>query len=110
MHLHVADPDSAVRFYRDALGFDLMMRYGLSAAFLSAGGYHHHIGINTWNGIGAPQPPEGALGLRYYSLQLPDESSLEALRLHLEQSQIPYEQNGRGIWLQDPSADRILIG
>lgn len=110
MHLHVADLAAAVGFYRDTLGFDLMMRYGPSAAFLSAGGYHHHIGINTWNGTGAPQPPEGALGLRYYSLQLPAESSLDALRLHLEETQIPYEKNGRGIWLQDPSANRILVG
>src|SRR5574341_1976790 len=60
IHLHVADLATAEAFYRDVLGFDLMVRYGSSASFLSAGGYHHHIGVNTWAGAGAPPPPPDA--------------------------------------------------
>jgi catechol 2,3-dioxygenase len=109
IHLHVADLESAIRFYRDALGFDLLMRYGPSAAFLSAGGYHHHIGINTWNGTGAPQPPPDSIGLRHFNLHLPDTASLGALQDHLEQSGISLEKSGSGIWLHDPSSNRILL-
>lgn len=110
VHLHVADLEAAIDFYREALGLDLIMRYGPSAAFLSAGGYHHHVGINTWNGEGAPKPPENATGLRYYSLHLPDEAALASLRRNLDHNGIPYQNNGVGIWLQDPSANRILVG
>jgi len=109
IHLHVADLDPAIRFYRDILGLELMMRYGPSAAFLSTGGYHHHIGINTWNGIGAPQPPKEATGLRYYSLHLPNKASLEMLVQHLIQNGVAYKMKPRGIWLEDPSANRILV-
>ena len=63
MHLHVAHLDAAEAFYRDVLGFDLILRYGPSASFLAAGGYHHHIGLNTWAGIGAPSPPPHSTGL-----------------------------------------------
>ena len=64
VHLHVSHLDAAERFYVGVLGFDLMQRYGPSALFVSAGGYHHHIGLNTWAGVGAPPPPAGAIGLR----------------------------------------------
>ena len=62
VHLHVSRLDDAERFYVDVLGFELMQRYGPSALFVSAGGYHHHIGLNTWAGVGAPPPPPGAIG------------------------------------------------
>src|ERR1700680_580003 len=62
VHLTVSDLDRALVFYRDALDFELTTRYGPHAAFLSAGGYHHHIGLNTWAGRGAPQPPHGTTG------------------------------------------------
>lgn len=74
MHLHVADLASARRFYVDALGFDLMLRSGPSALFVSAGGYHHHIGLNTWAGEGAPAPPPGSVGLRCFVVRLPDQA------------------------------------
>ena len=109
VHLHVANLEAAIDFYREVLGLELMMRYGPSAAFLSAGGYHHHVGINTWNGEGAPRPPENATGLRFYSLHLPDEAALASLRNHLDRQGIEYQNNGKGIWLQDPSANRILV-
>lgn len=80
IHLHVADLERAVTFYREVIGFDLMLRYGPAAAFLSAGGYHHHLGLNTWAGVGAPRPPEGAVGLRSYTIVLPERDDLVTLR------------------------------
>ncbi len=86
VHLHVSHLDPAVAFYRDALGLNLVQRYGGQAAFLAAGDYHHHIGINTWAGIGAPQPASGAPGLREFTLLLPTQDALRAtvnlLRAH----------------------------
>jgi catechol 2,3-dioxygenase len=109
VHLHVSDLESGINFYRDALGLDLMMRYGPSAAFLSAGGYHHHVGINTWNGTDAPPPPQDSVGLRFFTVQLPDQGSLEELRKHLKRREVPFESNGAGIWARDPSGNRILL-
>lgn len=110
VHLHVADLEAAMHFYTRILGFDDM---GLMRLFrmgmVSVGGYHHHIGLNTWQGEGAPPPPEGAIGLRYYTLLLPDRAALEALRAHLEQAQVSFEANGQGIWVQDPAANKILL-
>jgi catechol 2,3-dioxygenase len=63
VHLHVADLERSLKFYRDILGFEVTERIGDSAVFLSAGGYHHHIGLNTWQGIGATPPPKGHSGL-----------------------------------------------
>jgi catechol 2,3-dioxygenase len=78
VHLHVADLDAAVAFYHGVLGFEVQgQAAAMRAAFLSAGGYHHHLGLNTWAGQGAPPPPPGALGLRYFTVILPDEVELE---------------------------------
>jgi catechol 2,3-dioxygenase len=109
VHLHVANLEPAIHFYRDILGFDLMMRYGPSAAFLSAGRYHHHVGINTWNGVGAPPPSEDAVGLDYFTLNLPENTDLEILVDHLDQKGVSHQSNGRGIWLKDPSLNQILL-
>jgi catechol 2,3-dioxygenase len=80
VHLHVADLPQAVRFYHDGLGFDVMGNApAFRAAFLSAGGYHHHIGLNTWAGEGAPQPPPGALGLRHITVIVPEAAELERI-------------------------------
>jgi catechol 2,3-dioxygenase len=68
----VADVDRALDFYCGVLGFELMQRYGEDAAFVSAGGYHHHIGLNTWQGAHGPAPPPGSRGLIDYELFLPD--------------------------------------
>src|SRR5215203_480572 len=85
VHLKVSDLDRAIRFYRDILGFDLMQRMGDQAAFLSAGGYHHHIGLNTWESRGGPPPPHGTTGLYHVAIRFPDRRELAgALRRVVE--------------------------
>jgi catechol 2,3-dioxygenase len=76
VHLKVADLERALRFYRDVLGFQLMQRLGDSAAFLSAGGYHHHIGLNTWESLDGSPPPRGTTGLYHTAILYPDRASL----------------------------------
>lgn len=81
IHLKVADLDRALAFYRDVLGFTLTQRYGRQAAFLSAGGYHHHIGLNTWESAGGPPPPLGTTGLYHVAILYPSRADLaDALR------------------------------
>jgi catechol 2,3-dioxygenase len=85
VHLKVSDLDRAIAFYRDILGFELMQRMGDQAAFLSAGGYHHHIGLNTWESAGGPPPPRGTTGLYHVAIRYPDRKSLaDALRRLVE--------------------------
>lgn len=81
VHLKVADLDRALSFYCDVLGFELMQRYGSQAAFLSAGGYHHHIGLNTWESLGGKPPPPGSTGLYHTAILYPTRAQLaDALR------------------------------
>jgi catechol 2,3-dioxygenase len=81
VHLKVADLERALGFYRDVLGFQLMQRFGDSAAFLSAGGYHHHIGLNTWESLDGFPPPRGSTGLYHTAILYPDRAALgDALR------------------------------
>lgn len=85
VHLKVADLDRALTFYCDVLGFELMQRMGQAAAFVSAGGYHHHIGLNTWESAGGDPPPRGSTGLYHLAILYPDRRSLaDALRRVLE--------------------------
>ena len=79
LHLHVGDIDEALRFYRDVVGFEEQANLG-SAAFVSAGGYHHHLGINVWKGAGVGPAPEHTAGLRHWTVQLPAEEDLAAVR------------------------------
>src|SRR5436190_5338939 len=76
VHLTVSNLERALTFYRDALGFEITQRYGTSAVFLSAGGYHHHIGLNTWAGEGAPPPPPGRTGLYHFAILYPSRGDL----------------------------------
>jgi catechol 2,3-dioxygenase len=78
VHLRVADLDRAVGFYRDSLGFDLIARFGDQAAFLSAGGYHHHVGLNTWESQGGGPPPPGSTGLYHFAINYPERRDLAA--------------------------------
>jgi catechol 2,3-dioxygenase len=76
VHLKVADLDRALKFYRDVLGFELQQRFGTQAAFLSAGGYHHHLGLNTWESRGGPPPPRGTTGLYHVAILYPSRAAL----------------------------------
>jgi catechol 2,3-dioxygenase len=78
VHLKVSDLDRSIAFYRDALGFDVVMRYGAQAAFLSAGGYHHHIGLNTWESLDGSPPPLGTTGLYHFAINYPERKDLAA--------------------------------
>lgn len=76
LHLRVSDLDQAIRFYRDFMGFDLVVRFGDEAAFLSAGGYHHYIGLNTWESRGGYPPARGTTGLYHFALNYPTRKEL----------------------------------
>ena len=80
VHLKVADLERAITFYRDILGFDLNQKFGTQAAFLGAGGYHHHIGLNTWESAGATPPPRGHTGLYHSAFLYPDRPALASRR------------------------------
>jgi len=82
VHLKVADLDRAIEFYRDYLGFDLLHNFG-TAAFLSAGGYHHHLGLNTWESAGGDPPPQGTTGLYHFAINYPTRRDLAAALLRL---------------------------
>lgn len=109
MHLHVRNVDEAVTFYRDALGFNLIQRYGPSAAFLAAGDYHHHIGINTWAGIGAPPKPADAVGLEAFSINLPAGSDLSPFVDSLRTREIPFEEEDGALVVKDPSGNLLRV-
>jgi len=109
VHLQVAEIPETLRFYRYLLGFDLMASYGSQAAFLSAGGYHHHLGANTWNSAGASPPPEGSAALRRATIVLPDsETRDEVVRRVAEAGQEP-EDTPEGPVVRDPSGNRLLL-
>ena len=76
VHLKVSDLERSIAFYRDAFGFDVMARYGNQAAFLSAGGYHHHLGLNTWESLGGAPPPPGTTGLYHVAIRYPTRAAL----------------------------------
>lgn len=76
VHLKVADLERALHFYRDVLGFELMARYGAQAAFVAAGGYHHHIGLNTWESNNGPPPAQGTTGLYHLAIRYPTRAAL----------------------------------
>ena len=85
VHLKVADLERSLRFYCDVLGFELQQRFGTQAAFISAGGYHHHIGLNTWESLGGSPPPPGTTGLYHTAILFPTRAELAgALRRVIE--------------------------
>jgi catechol 2,3-dioxygenase len=109
IHLHVAHLAEAERFYREALGLGLMQRFQGQAGFLSAGGYHHHVGINVWAGIGAPPPPQDAARLLWVELLLPDAAALAALQANLEAQGVASEPHARGVMVRDPSQNALVL-
>jgi catechol 2,3-dioxygenase len=114
VHLKVADLDRAIAFYRDVLGFDLMQRMGDQAAFLSAGGYHHHIGLNTWESKGGSPPPRGTTGLFHIAIRYPNRAGLADALKRLVDNQIPItgaSDHGvsEAIYLNDPDGNGVEL-
>ena len=109
VHLKVAAIPQTVEFYRDVLGFDLVVERVPQAAFLSAGGYHHHVGANTWESAGAPAPPVGSAALRHATVVLPSaEAREEAARRVADAGQEP-EETATGTLVRDPSGNAVLL-
>ncbi|MBI5668646.1 MAG: VOC family protein [Chloroflexi bacterium] len=110
VHLHVAELAPTDHFYREVLGFEIPMGMVMDTAiFFSAGGYHHHIGTNIWQGEGAPPPPPDALGLRYFTVVLPDQAELERVVSRIQAASIPVESSGNGLLVRDPAQNGILL-
>lgn len=114
VHLTVADLDRALAFYRDVLGFEITGRYGRQAVFLSAGGYHHHIGLNTWAGRNAPAPAPGTTGLYHFAILYPDRRALASAVRRLIEHQVPLEgasDHGvsEAIYLRDPDGNGVEL-
>lgn len=107
VHLQVSSIPEAEAFYVDALGFEPIVRAYQGALFVSAGGYHHHLGLNTWAGVGAPAPPEGARGLRSFSVLLPEPDALRAVQASL--SAAGYEGRDGSTSFADPSGNRVNL-
>jgi catechol 2,3-dioxygenase len=114
VHLKVADLERSIAFYSGVLGFELQQRWGTSAAFLSAGDYHHHIGLNTWESLGGPAPAAGTTGLYHFAIRYPDRASLgDALR-RLQEASVPLDgasDHGvsEALYLRDPDGNGIEL-
>src|SRR5215211_3517594 len=114
VHLKVSDLERAIGFYRDVLGFDLMQRIGDEAAFLSAGGYHHHIGLNTWESRGGSPPPRGTTGLYHVAIRFPDRRELGGAVRRVVGAEIPLtgaSDHGvsEAIYLRDPDGNGVEL-
>jgi catechol 2,3-dioxygenase len=114
VHLKVADVDRALEFYRDVLGFELQQRWGRDAAFLSAGGYHHHLGLNSWESRGASPPPRGTTGLYHAAIRYPTRATLADALRRLVDARVPLtgaSDHGVSIalYLNDPDGNGLEL-
>lgn len=114
VHLKVADLDRALGFWRDLLGFELQQRFGTQAAFVSAGGYHHHIGLNTWESKGGSAPPEGTTGLYHVAILYPDRRALARALKRLVDAGYPLDgasDHGvsEALYLKDPDGNGVEL-
>jgi catechol 2,3-dioxygenase len=109
VHLNVADIPASEAFYRDGLGFDVTVRSYPGALFVSAGGYHHHVGLNTWMGEGAPPPPPGARGLHHFEIVLPSAADIDAAQRRLAAHGSAAERTEEGVTTSDPSGNQMLL-
>jgi catechol 2,3-dioxygenase len=107
VHLQVADIPVTEHFYTEQLGLDLQARYGAQATFMSAGGYHHHLGANTWNSRGAPPPAADSAALRHFTVVLPDEEELD--RVAGQFADAAPVADGGGIAVKDPSKNTLIL-
>lgn len=109
IHLQVNDLRAAEAFYVGVLGFEVMQRFGGSALFLAAGGYHHHLGLNTWASLGAPSTPSETIGLRYFSLRLPNEDALDLIASRVRTAGLSLEATAEGLLLRDPAQNGLML-
>jgi catechol 2,3-dioxygenase len=114
VHLKVADIDRSLGFWRDVLGFDLQQRMGDQAAFVSAGNYHHHLGLNTWESKGGTAPPRGSTGLNHVAIRYPDRKTLADALSRILQAGIPLDgasDHGvsEAIYLRDPDNNGVEL-
>jgi len=114
VHLKVSDLERALRFYCDVLGFEVMQRWGAAAAFISAGGYHHHIGLNTWDSLGGPPPPPGSTGLYHVAILYPTRAELARALLRVLQAGIALDgaaDHGvsEALYLRDPDDNGVEL-
>ena len=109
VHLRVADVDESVRFYRDVLGMGLTAQLGPMAAFFSAGGYHHHVGVNTWESRGAAPASPGSATLRYATITLPDDAERDRVAGRVADAGREPEPREDGVLVRDPSGNALLL-
>jgi catechol 2,3-dioxygenase len=109
VHLQVSELGEAEAFYHGVLGFDVVVRGYPGALFVSAGGYHHHIGLNTWHSAGTVPAPAGSVGLRSFTVELPDERALTEVLGRVEAAGIPTAQTPDGVLVRDPFANGVLL-
>jgi catechol 2,3-dioxygenase len=109
VHLNVGDLTAAEAFYSGALGFDVTVRGYPGALFVSAGGYHHHLGLNTWTGEGAPPPPPGSRGLRQFEIRLPGSDQLAAEEDRLREAGFEPEREGDEVRATDPAGNTVVL-
>jgi catechol 2,3-dioxygenase len=109
VHLRVADIPAAVDFYNRVLGFDVMAQAGPAAAFLSAGGYHHHVGANTWESRGASPAPPGSATLRHATIVVPDAAELDRVAGRVANEGQDPEPREDGVLVRDPSQNALLL-
>jgi len=108
VHLHVADIDRGLAFYRDVLGFEVMANLG-SAAFVSAGGYHHHLGFNVWLGKDVGPRPDGTAGLRHWHIVLQRPEEVETVRERVRAADLPIEERDGGFLVRDPWGTAVVV-
>lgn len=109
IHLHVSHLQEAGTFYRKVLGYDVVCEFGKQALFLSTGRYHHHIGMNTWNGVGAPPPSENSVGMQEYAIAIPDEAYMKKIKLSLQELNLDYLEKDGILYVHDPSNNKISL-
>ncbi|MGM1048473.1 MAG: VOC family protein [Bacillota bacterium] len=102
VHFHVSNLQEAKRFYCDVLGFELTAHYGNAAMFISAGGYHHHIGLNVWAGVGVPNTPRHAAGMNYFTVVLPSEDELKVVGDRIHAAGLTLEERDGAFYVKDP--------
>jgi catechol 2,3-dioxygenase len=109
VHLQVSDLGEAEEFYSGVLGFEVTVRGYPGALFVSAGGYHHHLGLNTWHSLGAAAPPPGSVGLRNFEIVLPDTGELERVVGRVHAAGIAVDRDPSGSLIRDPSGNGVLL-